>query len=88
MLGFTGIWCGIFEVVLRATPGKFIFGGRIVRAPDGGTDMRAGVGRSLLRALLKAVVLFAPALGVLAFVHPLQQGLPETLSKTVVARRH
>ena len=88
MLGFTGIWCGIFEVVLRATPGKFIFGGRIVRAPDGGTDMRAGVGRSLLRALLKAVVLFAPALGFLAFVHPLQQGLPETLSKTVVARRH
>ena len=88
MLGFTGIWCGIFEVVLRATPGKFIFGGRIVRAPDGGTDMRAGVGRSLLRALLKTVVLFAPALGFLAFVHPLQQGLPETLSKTVVARRH
>ncbi len=88
MLGFTGVWCGIFEVVLRATPGKFIFGGRIVRAPDGGTDMRAGVGRSLLRALLKTVVLFAPALGFLAFVHPLQQGLPETLSKTVVARRH
>ena len=88
MLGFTGIWCGVFEVVLRATPGKFIFGGRIVRAPDGGTDMRAGAGRSLLRALLKTIVLFAPALGFLAFVHPLQQGLPETLSKTVVARRH
>ena len=88
MLAFTGVWCGIFEVVLRATPGKFIFGGRVVRAPDGTTDMRAGVGRSLLRALLKTVVLFAPALGFLAFVHPLQQGLPETLSKTVVARRH
>ncbi len=88
MLGFTGVWCGIFEVVLRATPGKFIFGGRVVRAPDGGTDMRAGAGRSLLRAILKTVVLFAPALGFLAFVHPLQQGLPETLSKTVVARRH
>ncbi len=87
MLGFTGVWCGIFEVVLRATPGKFVFGGRIVRAPDGGTDMRAGFGRTLVRALLKTVVLFAPALGFLAFVHPLQQGLPETLSKTVIARR-
>jgi hypothetical protein len=38
------------------------------------------------RALLKGVVLFAPALGFLAFVHPLQQGLPETLTRTIVVR--
>ncbi len=87
MLGFTGVWSLIFEVALRATPGKFLVGGRIVRAPDGGTDMRAGAGRALVRGLLKCVVLFAPALGFLSFVHPLQQGLPETLSRTVVARR-
>ncbi|MSR44177.1 MAG: hypothetical protein EXS15_02315 [Phycisphaerales bacterium] len=87
MIGFTGVWCFIFEVTLRASPGKFIVGGRVVRAPDGGTDMRAGRGRAALRALLKTIVLLAPALGFLAFVHPLQQGLPETLSKTVVAQR-
>ena len=87
MIGFTGVWCFAFEVTLRATPGKFIFGGRVVRAPDGTADMRAGFHRAALRAILKCVVLFAPALGFLAFVHPLQQGLPETLSKTVVAQR-
>jgi len=87
MLGFTGIWCAIFEIAMRASPGKFIVGGRVVRAPDGGTEMRAGKSRSCVRAVLKTIVLFAPALGFLSFVHPLQQGLPETLSKTVVARR-
>ncbi|MSR68734.1 MAG: hypothetical protein EXS17_00045 [Phycisphaerales bacterium] len=88
MLGVTGVWCLIFELALRATPGKFLVGGRIVRAPDGGCDVRAGFLRTGVRALLKTVVLFAPALGFLAFVHPLQQGLPETITKTIVARKH
>ncbi len=88
MLGFTGLWSLAFEVSIRATPGKFLVGGRVIRAPEGGSDLRAGWRRTFVRALLKIVVLFAPALGFLAFVHPLQQGLPETLSKTVIARRH
>ncbi len=87
MLGITGGWCLIFEVSLRATPGKFLVGGRIVSAPEAGSDLRAGFLRTAARALLKTCVLFAPALGFLAFVHPLQQGLPETITKTIVARR-
>ncbi len=87
MLGVTGVWCLLFEITLRATPGKFIVGGRVVLAPDGTNDRRAGAGRAAARALFKMVVLFAPALGFLAFVHPTHQGLPETLTKTIVARR-
>ncbi len=87
MLGVTGVWSLLFEVSLRATPGKFLVGGRVVRAPATGDDLRAGFGRTCARACLKTCVLFAPALGFLAFVNPLQQGLPETLTKTIVARR-
>ena len=87
MLGITGVWCLLFELSLRASPGKFLVGGRIVREPVASGDPRAGLWRSGGRALLKTAVLFAPALGFLAFVHPLHQGLPETITKTVVARR-
>lgn len=87
MLGITGAWCLLFEVSLRATPGKFLVGGRVVSAPEAGGDLRAGFSRTAARAFLKTCVLFAPALGFLAFVHPLQQGLPETITKTIVARR-
>lgn len=88
VMGITTLWCFGFEVALRATPGKFIVGGRIIASSvkPGSKDFRAGAGASALRALIKGAVLFAPALGFLAFVHPLQQGLPETLTKTVVAR--
>lgn len=96
MLGVTGGWCALFEIAARATPGKFLVGARIIRAepaandsvpPSAHADVRAGLARSAARAALKAIVLLAPALGVLAFVHPLQQGVPETITGTAVARK-
>ena len=96
MLGTTGAWCALFEAVWRASPGKWLVGARVIRAESKPrvqgsvaipVDARAGVGRTLLRAALKSIVLMAPALGVLSFVHPLHQGVPESLTGTAVARR-
>lgn len=89
MLGVTMLWCLAFEVALRASPGKLIVGARVIasEATAATGDIRAGAPRAALRALLKGAVLFAPALGFFAFVHPLLQGLPETLTRTAVARR-
>ena len=92
MVCATSVWCGVFEVTLRASPGKWLVGGRVIAstAPTVASqpDARAGTARVLGRALVKGVVLLAPALGVLAFVHPLHMGVPETISGTAVARRH
>ena len=91
MMAFTALWCGAFELVWRASPGKFLVGGRVIASePRSAThegDARAGTGRVLARAAIKGVVLMAPALGILAFVHPLHMGVSETISGTALARR-
>lgn len=103
MLGCTMLWCLAWEVAIAGTPGKLATGAcRIVRvdrlSPREQADRAAGPAavwpapaatraRRAVRALLKGVVLFAPALGFLAFVHPLQMGLPDVMTDTAVARR-
>lgn len=103
MLGCTVLWCFLWEVAIASTPGKMAMGrSRIVRVDRlsprdqaaagagppvawpaaGATRLRRGI-----RAALKGIVLFAPALAFLAFVHPLQMGLPDVLTDTAVARR-
>ncbi|MFM7480486.1 MAG: RDD family protein [Planctomycetota bacterium] len=86
MLAVTTGWCLVFEAVLATTPGKRLMGSRVLGIDAEGPLESAGAARRTIRALLKGVVLFAPALGFLAFVHPLQQGLPETLTRTIVVR--
>ncbi len=86
MLGTTGAVCLICESLWRASPGKLLVGARVVRFSDSG-DVRAGLLRAMLRAALKTVVLFAPALGVLSFVHPQHRGVSDTITETVVARK-
>ena len=71
------------EMVWRRSLGKFIMGGAVLSA-DGS---RAGVGSVLLRNLFKAVVLYAPILAVFVVLSPSLQGVPETVSRTVVADR-
>lgn len=103
MIAVTIAWCAAWEVAIGSTPGKLALGrGRIVRVDrlspsEIAARAAAGVpewpapaasrGRRLARALVKGVVLFAPALAFLAFVHPLQMGLPDVLTDTAVARR-
>lgn len=103
MLGCTVVWCLVWEVAVASTPGKLATGrSRIVRvdrlAPR---EQAARAGspaeewplpaatrtRRAARALLKGVVLFAPALAFLAFVHPMQMGMPDVMTDTAVARR-
>ncbi len=86
MIAVTTAWCLAFETTLATTPGKRLMGSRVLSLEAEGPLGSAGAGRRCIRALLKGVVLFAPALGFLAFVHPLQQGLPETLTRTILVR--
>lgn len=103
MLGCTMLWCLVWEVAIATTPGKRATGAcRIVRvdrlspreqaARAGGPAEEwpapaATRTRRAIRAALKGIVLFAPALAFLAFVHPLQMGLPDVMTDTAVARR-
>ena len=103
MLGCTVLWCLAWEVAIASTPGKLATGrSRIVRvdrlAPreqaaraagpvEGWPAPAASRVRRAIRALLKGIVLFAPALAFLAFVHPMQMGLPDVMTDTAVARR-
>ena len=86
MIAVTTGWCLVFETFLATTPGKRLMGSRVLGIDAEGPLESAGAARRAIRALLKGVVLFAPALGFLAFVHPLQQGLPETLTRTILVR--
>lgn len=103
MLGCTVLWCLVWEVAVASTPGKLATGrSRIVRvdrlAPRD-QAVRAGAqaeewpapaasrARRAIRAALKGIVLFAPALAFLSFVHPMQMGMPDVMTDTAVARR-
>lgn len=103
MLACTMAWCLVWEVAIATTPGKLATGrSRIVRverlSPREQAVRATGPAeewpaptasrvRRAIRALLKGIVLFAPALAFLAFVHPMQMGMPDVLTDTAVARR-
>lgn len=71
----------ITELFTDRTIGKVLCGGVVV-ASTGGRPSRRAV---LLRGLFKAVVLYAPILAVFVLLSPARQGVPETVSRTVVA---
>lgn len=79
-------WSSIIEVIVGASPGKWLLGGRVVSSAPG-SSWRAPWWRRAVRAALTLVVLFAPALAFLTMIHPALQGLPEQLTLTAVARR-
>ena len=60
-----------------------VFGG-VVRSSTGASPSSGSV---LLRALFKGVILYAPILGIFSLLSPARQGIPETVSRTVVADR-
>ncbi|MEC7352157.1 MAG: RDD family protein, partial [Planctomycetota bacterium] len=83
VIGVTLLHEAVSELIWGRSLGKLVFGG-VVRSSTGA---RPTSGAILLRALFKGVVLYAPVLGVFAFISPARQGIPETVSRTVVADR-
>jgi uncharacterized RDD family membrane protein YckC len=81
VIGVTLLHELVGELVWRRSLGKWVMGGRVV-ASDG---TRAGSRAVLLRLLFKAVVLYAPILAIFVVLSPALQGVPETVSRTVVA---
>ena len=61
--------------------GKRLFGGCVL-ASDGSAPRASAL---LLRTFFKGVVLFAPILAVFCLLSPARQGIPESVSRTVVA---
>ena len=61
--------------------GKRLFGGCVL-ASDGSAPRPSAL---LLRTFFKGVVLFAPILAVFCLLSPARQGIPESVSRTVVA---
>ena len=72
---------GLAELLFGRSMGKRVFGGCVL-ASDGAPPRASAV---LLRTFFKGVVLFAPILAVFCLLSPARQGIPESVSRTVVA---
>ena len=83
VIGVTLLHETIGELLWNRSLGKMVFGG-VVRSSTGASPSSGSV---LLRALFKGVILYAPILGIFSLLSPARQGIPETVSRTVVADR-
>ena len=72
---------GLSELLFGRSLGKRLFGGCVL-ASDGSPPRASAI---LLRTFFKGVVLFAPILSVFCLLSPARQGIPESVSRTVVA---
>lgn len=82
-IGLTVLWCTAWEAVGGATPGKRLVGAT-VRGGDGEPPtLRA----TLLRNLLKGVLLYAPVLAIFTLLDAHGRGIGEVLSRTAVVQR-
>ena len=81
IIGVTIFHETVSELIWHRSIGKFLMGGRVL-ASDGSSP---GSGSILLRQLFKTVVLYAPILAIFVILSPAFQGIPETVSRTVVS---
>lgn len=81
IIGVTIFHETVSELIWHRSFGKFLMGGRVL-ASDGSSP---GSGAILLRQLFKTVVLYAPILAIFVILSPAFQGIPETVSRTVVS---
>ncbi|MCH2162089.1 MAG: RDD family protein, partial [Phycisphaerales bacterium] len=79
----TGVTTTISEVLFGRSPGKMLVGGDVVSL-DGSKPCRL---QYILRGAVKTVVLMAPLVALLVILDPLSRGLPELISRTMVANR-
>jgi len=75
------------EALFGTTLGKRLFGGRVVSMRRGAKSIDPTISQTLARNVFKAVVLQMQLLAVFTLLHPLGQGVGETVSATAVARR-
>jgi len=78
---------GICEAAFGTTLGKRIVGGRVISMRAGALSIAPTATQTLARNLFKAVVLQMQLLAIFTLIHPLGQGVGETVSATAVVRR-
>ena len=83
IIGITLLHETCAELVWGRSFGKMVFGGVVLSSTGGRPAPRS----TLMRAVFKGVILCAPILGIFALLSPARQGIPETVSRTVVASR-
>ena len=81
LVGVTLLHETVSELIWRKTIGKKLVGG-VVLTSSGGVPAPSTI---LLRAVFKGVVFYAPILAIFVLFSPALQGVPETVSRTVVA---
>jgi uncharacterized RDD family membrane protein YckC len=81
IIGVTIFHETVSELIWHRSIGKFLMGGRVL-ASDGSSPSSGSI---LLRQLFKTVVLYAPILAIFVILSPAFQGIPETVSRTVVS---
>ena len=81
VIGSTLLHSCLSELWFGRSLGKRLFGGCVL-ASDGSAPRASAL---LLRTFFKGVVLFAPILAVFCLLSPARQGIPESVSRTVVA---
>ncbi len=81
VIGTTLVHGCLAELWFGRSIGKRLLGGCVL-ASDGSPPRTSAI---LLRTFFKGVVLFAPILSVFCLLSPARQGIPESVSRTVVA---
>ena len=81
VIGTTLLHGCLAELWFGRSIGKRLLGGCVL-ASDGSPPRTSAI---LLRTFFKGVVLFAPILSVFCLLSPARQGIPESVSRTVVA---
>ncbi len=87
LIGLLTLNSVVQESILGTSMGKRLVGAGVVTLVPGATRVRATPGRAAMRALLRGIVLVAPALVFLTLIDPSMCGLPEVATRTAVARR-
>ncbi|MBX3355961.1 MAG: RDD family protein [Phycisphaeraceae bacterium] len=77
----------LWEFAFATTPGKRIFGGRVISMRADAPSIDPTPGQTLARNIFKSVVLQMQLLAIFTLLHPLGQGVGETISATCVVRR-
>lgn len=87
LIGMVTLNSAVQEAATGTSVGKRLVGAGIVSVVPGTTRARPTWRQAVCRALLRGIVLVAPALVFLTLIDPSMCGLPEVMTRTAVARR-
>lgn len=83
----TVVICAVSESLFATSLGKRIFGGRVVSMRGSAASIDPTIVQTIGRNVFKAVILQVQILAIFTLMHPLGQGVGETVSATAVVRR-